>query len=236
MKLSVIIPVYNEKDTILEVIKRVAAVPIEKEIIVVDDGSTDGTRELLKQSHPPSPLGGEGRSEGDIKVILKEKNGGKGSAVREGLKYAKGDVVIIQDADLELNPSEYPVLLKPIIDNKADVVYGSRFLKKKKNIRFITLFANKVISITANVLFCSNLTDVETCYKVFPVKLMESITLKENGFGFEVEITAEILKSGLRITEVPVLYSPRSVEEGKKINWKSGFEALYILFRKRVYK
>ncbi len=236
MKLSVIVPVYNEKDTILEVIERVQGVSIDKEIIVVDDGSTDGTREILQQMQLPSPhsypLRGEDTGGGDIKVILKEQNKGKGSAVREGLKHAKGDVVIIQDADLELIPEDVLTLYKEWTKD-FPVVYGSRFLGKN-SIPLYSRFANKLLTFLTNVLFFANLTDMETCYKLCSRDILFSLHLEANGFEIEPEITCKILKKGFKIKEMPVNYNPRKI--GKKINWKDGVKAIFCLFKYRIEK
>lgn len=223
MKLSVIMPVYNEKATLLEIIDRVERVPVEKEIIIVDDGSTDGSSEILRNLDPRRAL-----------VIFQEKNRGKGAAVRAGLERATGDILIIQDADLEYDPQDIPRLLKPIIDGKADVVYGSRFTGEHKNMFFWHWVGNRLLTLITNILFDTTLSDMETCYKMFKRKVLDGITLKSNGFEFEVEITAKILKKGYRIYEVPISYAGREYHEGKKITWRDGLRAIWYLLRYRI--
>ncbi len=238
MKLSVIIPVYNEASTVLEVIRRVQDVPLEKDIIVVDDGSTDGTREMLKQSYPASLYssslkGDEG--EGDIKIILKEKNGGKGSAVREGLKHIAGDIVIIQDADLELNPVEYPSLLAPILQGETKVVFGSRFRKKVPGVNKWLLTANRIFTMLMNVLYRTNITDVMTCYKVIHREVIGKLVLKSNCFDIEPELAGKICKLGYSIHEIPVAYKPRRFSSGKKISFMDSFSVIGALIRYRFF-
>ena len=221
--LSVIIPVYNEKTTISEVIEKVSAVelPIAKEIIVVDDGSTDGTVEILQSN--------------SIKVTntyLTPVNVGKGAAVRIGLTIAKGEIILIQDADLELNPNEYKQLLQPILEGKTSVVYGSRFLGENR-VAPLRRFANYFLTFKTNLLFRTNLTDMETAYKVFTAEVAKSLSLKANRFEIEPEITAQIARQGFTILEVPISYRPRTKFEGKKINWKDGFKALWTLLKYR---
>lgn len=223
MKLSVVIPVYNEKSTISGVIEKVRQVPIEKEIIVVDDGSTDGTADILTR-HDGDPI---------VTIHKSMVNFGKGAAVRIGFKYATGDMVIIQDADFELDPQEYPQLMAPIEKGEADVVYGSRFKKLEQKVALINLLANKFLVFLTNVLYGSKLTDMETAYKVFRIDVVKKIKLKSMGFEFEPEVTAKVLRAGYRIVEVPITYHPRTVEEGKKIGWRDGVKAIWNLFKYR---
>ena len=226
MKLSVVIPVYNEKRTLSELIRRVEAVKLEKEIIIVDDASTDGTRDLLKKY--------EGQER--FKVIYQSKNAGKGSALRAGFDKAEGEIIIVQDGDLEYDPKEYPLLLEPILDGRADVVYGSRFLGGTHRVFFFWHYVgNKVLTTLSNM--CTNLclTDMETGYKVFRRTVLDSFILKCNRFGFEPEFTSKVARHAFRIYEVPISYSGRGYEEGKKINWKDGVAALWFIFRFRFF-
>ena len=226
MKLSVVIPVYNEKKTLSELICRVEAVKLEKEIIIVDDASTDGTRDLLKKY--------EGQER--FKVIYQSKNAGKGSALRAGFDKAEGEIIIVQDGDLEYNPKEYPLLLEPILDGRADVVYGSRFLGGTHRVFFFWHYVgNKVLTTLSNM--CTNLclTDMETGYKVFRRTVLDSFILKCNRFGFEPEFTSKVARHAFRVYEVPISYSGRGYEEGKKINWKDGVAALWFIFRFRFF-
>jgi glycosyltransferase involved in cell wall biosynthesis len=224
MKLSVIVPVYNEKETIREIIKRIKAVKVQKEIIIVDDFSTDGTREILKKIKDKC-----------IKVVFHERNYGKGHAIRTGIKYATGDVVIIQDADLEYDPQDYIKLIEPIKMREAKVVYGTRFPKMKKRPSLFNKFfmANRILTLMANILYRTNITDEPTCYKVFDAKVFKNINLKCEKFEFCPEVTAKVRKKGYKIKEIPISYYPRSVEEGKKIKWKDGFEAIWALIKYR---
>jgi glycosyltransferase involved in cell wall biosynthesis len=224
LRASVIIPCFNEVETVGELIDRVHAVPVDKEVIVVDDCSTDGTRELLQKRV---------QERGDIVLRLRERNGGKGAAVQEGLKCANGDVVIIQDADLEYDPADYPTLLRPIQTGKAKVVYGSRFLGEHKAMYFWHTVGNQMLTLLCNVLFDTTLTDMETCYKVFTIDIARRIRLREPGWGFDPEITARMLKMGNRIYEVPISYAGREFNEGKKISWRDGFVVLLTLVRYR---
>jgi glycosyltransferase involved in cell wall biosynthesis len=226
MKLSVVIPVYNEKNTIREVLKRVRNVEVPKEIIVVDDYSTDGTREIL-QGIPTSD---------DLKIIFQPMNKGKGAALRAGFAAISGDIVVIQDADLEYDPAEYPNLIQPILSNKADVVFGSRFLGGPHRVLFFWhSIGNHILTTLSNMLTDLNLTDIETCYKVFRAEILKQITLRENRFGFEPEFTAKVGKARCRIYEVPISYSGRDYSEGKKIGWKDGIAALYFILRYRFF-
>jgi glycosyltransferase involved in cell wall biosynthesis len=223
LKLSVIMPCYNEKKTIEEIIRQVLDVDLAHEIVIIDDGSTDGTRDIL------STL------ESDIvRVILHEQNKGKGAAVSTGFKNATGDVFIIQDADLEYDPRDYHVLLKPIQEGRAKVVYGSRFLGgPRKTMFFWNMVANKFLTLVTNILYNTILSDMETCYKVFRADVVEDIKIRSRRFDFEPEITAKVLKKRIRIYEVPISYNGREWDEGKKISWYDGPTALWTLFRYR---
>lgn len=228
MKLSIIIPVYNERQTIGEVIERVCSVDlgdIEREIVVADDGSTDGTAEIIERQRELHPF--------IIKVHTSLINLGKGAAIRFGLEYATGDVILIQDADLELNPQEYTRLLEPILYQGAQVVYGSRFLNRPSNIPMRTVLANRFLTALTNLLYGSHLTDMETAYKVFTRQAIRSIRLRCVGFDIEPELTAKFLLAGYRIYEVPISYNPRTEDEGKKIRWIDGVEAVYTLLKCR---
>ena len=225
MRLSVIIPIYNEKSTIEHIVQAVAASPIETEIILVDDCSTDGTRELLPAL--------EGRV---AQILYHEKNRGKGAAIRTGLAAATGDMVIIQDADLEYDPAEYPTLIAPILAGKADVVYGSRFTGQERRVLFFWHYlGNKSLTLFSNMLTNLNLTDMETCYKVFRTEVIRRVTLRCNRFGFEPEVTAKIARLGVRIYEVPCSYHGRDYGEGKKIGWKDGVAAFWHIIRFRFF-
>jgi glycosyltransferase involved in cell wall biosynthesis len=229
VKLTIIIPVYNEVRTISEVVDRVRAVdigPIEKEIIIANDGSSDGTRDAIDASH----WAGDPR----IRTYDNPINVGKGAAVRIGLKYATGDIILIQDADLELDPEEYGGLLEPLLAGRSDVVYGSRFLKASTRISFRARVGNRVLTWLTNVLFRARLTDMETAYKVFRRESLDGIRLRCVGFDFEPELTAKFLRAGRRIVEVPVRYNPRRVDEGKKIRWTDGIDAVYALVKCRL--
>jgi glycosyltransferase involved in cell wall biosynthesis len=228
MKLSVVMPVCNEKDTIHEIIARVLKVDtgLEKELVIVDDFSTDGTRDILGQLDNPG-----------IKVFFHPKNMGKGAALRTGFSQAQGDIVLIQDADLEYDPREYPKLLEPILDGRADVVYGSRFLGGPHRVLFFWHYvANKMLTGFANLLSNLNLTDMETCYKVFKKDVLSRIRLKSDRFGFEPEVTIKVAKLKCRVYEVPISYSGRDYREGKKIGWKDGLAAIYHLLRYKFFK
>ncbi|WP_224984275.1 glycosyltransferase family 2 protein [Geomonas agri] len=225
MKLSVVIPIYNEKSTIKEIYECVKAVEIDKEIILVDDYSTDGTREILSSFVDDA-----------TKVVMHDKNMGKGAALRTGFQHATGDMVIVQDADLEYDPSQYPKLIQPILDGKADVVYGSRFVSGdyRRVLYFWHMVGNSFLTLVSNMFTNLNLTDMETCYKVFRREVLDKITIEENRFGFEPEITAKISKLDLRIYEIGISYSGRTYKEGKKIGWKDGFSALRCILKYNV--
>jgi len=222
--ISIIIPVFNEKKTVEEIIHRVKAVPFNKEIIIVDDGSSDGTKEILKKIVDPL-----------INIFYHKKNYGKGRAVRTGLEKASGDIILIQDADLEYNPREYPQLLKPILENKAEVVYGSRFRGEGKSMFFWHAVGNNFLTFVTNLLYNTTLTDMETCYKVMKKEVLEGVTLKSNKFNIEPELTAKILKKRYRIYEVPISYAGREYSEGKKITWRDGLIALWTLIKYRFF-
>jgi glycosyltransferase involved in cell wall biosynthesis len=223
-KLSVVIPVYNERQWVRELVRRVHAVPIPKEIILVDDCSTDGTREILNELE----------HEGGVTVIFQSKNSGKGAALRTGFQAATGDVIVVQDADLEYDPAEYPRLLQPILEGRADVVFGSRFIGDSHRILYYWHYvANKMLTTLSNMFTNLNLTDMETCYKVFRREVLDGMVLKSNRFGFEPEFTAKVAKKrpALRVYEIPISYSGRTYEEGKKIGLKDAFQALFCIIR-----
>ncbi len=223
MLLSVLIPAYNEIHNIQNILNKIGEVTIPKEIIVVDDGSTDGTRELLNTLKSDT-----------IKVVFHEKNQGKGGAIRTAIEHSKGDIIIIQDADLEYDPQDYYKLIPVIESGKEKVVYGSRFLNKQNKHSYFSFFlGGQVVTWITNILYFQNLTDEPTCYKVFDAKLLKSIKLNCTGFEFCPEVTAKIAKLGYKIPEVPISYYPRSISEGKKINWKDGVEAIWVLFKYR---
>lgn len=224
-RLSVVIPVYNEEQWLREILRRVRAVPIPKEIILVDDYSTDGTRDILREIE----------RDDDVRVLYQPHNQGKGAALRAGFRLAGGDVVIVQDADLEYDPSEYPRLIQPILDGRADVVFGSRFIGDQHRVLYYWhSIANTILTTLSNMFTNLNLTDMETCYKVFRREVLEGVNLKSNRFGFEPEITAKIAKRkspAWRVYEVPISYSGRTYEDGKKIGLKDAFNALYCIVR-----
>jgi glycosyltransferase involved in cell wall biosynthesis len=223
-KLSVVIPVYNEKQWVRELVRRVQAVPIPKEIILVDDCSTDGTRDILREMESD-----------EVRVFYQAHNQGKGAALREGFRHVRGDVVIVQDADLEYDPAEYPRLVQPILEDRADVVYGSRFIGESHRVLYFWHYvANLGLTMLSNMFTNLNLTDMETCYKVFRREVLAGIHLKSNRFGFEPEVTAKVARRrnpAWRIYEVPISYSGRTYEEGKKIGLKDAFQALYCIVR-----
>jgi len=225
MKLTIIVPVYNERNTIKEILRRVRAVDlgeIAKEIIVVDDASTDGSADILKMEEDST-----------IKVLHHPKNMGKGAAVRTGLEHMTGDFMVIQDADLEYDPEDYRALLAPMLKKKAEVVYGSRFTGEHRDMLFWHMLGNKLLSLATNILYNTTISDMETCYKMFWRGALEGITIKSNGFNFEPEITAKILKKRIRVYEVPISYAGREYKEGKKITWKDGFLAFWTLIKYR---
>jgi glycosyltransferase involved in cell wall biosynthesis len=238
-KLSVVIPVYNEKDTLAEILRRVTEDPAQKEIILVDDFSTDGTRENLEkvvrlqaagESVAFAEDGGGPVPLRDLRIFFQEKNQGKGAALRRGFKEVTGDIVLVQDADLEYDPRDYPKLLEPIVDGRADVVYGSRFLGGPQRVHYFWHYvANKMLTLLSDIFTNLKLTDMETCYKVFRTETLKGITIKSNRFGFEPEITAKIAKGNWRVYEVPISYAGRTYEEGKKITWKDGVNALWCI-------
>ena len=224
IKLSVVIPVYNERDTVAEIVRRVRAVAPQAEIVLVDDGSTDGTRDILR--------GLDGQPQ--LNVIFHDKNRGKGAAVRTGITVATGDVILIQDTDLEYDPRDYPGLLRPIEEGRADVVYGSRFLGgPRKTMMFWHMVANSLLTLMTNILYDAILSDMETGYKVFKVEVIKGVPLHARRFDFEPEVTAKILKRRRRIYEVPISFNPREYAEGKKIGLRDAFEAVWALLKYR---
>jgi glycosyltransferase involved in cell wall biosynthesis len=225
VKLSVIIPVYNEKDTIREIVSRVGATPFDKEIVIVDDCSIDGTRDILAELE----------REPGIRVFLQPENRGKGAALRTGFAHVSGDIVLIQDADLEYDPSDYGALLEPILSGKADVVFGSRFLGGPRRVLYFWhSVANRVLTLFSDMMTNLNLTDMETCYKVFRREVIERIAITSNRFGVEPELTQKVARLGVRIYEVPISYHGRSYSEGKKIGWKDALSALYHILKYKL--
>jgi glycosyltransferase involved in cell wall biosynthesis len=225
--LTVIMPVFNERATVAEVIRRVRAVelPLVLQVIVVDDGSSDGSDKVLRAIEDST-----------VRVISHERNKGKGAAIRTGLAEAKGDLILVQDADLEYDPADWPKLLDPVLKGKARVVYGSRFTGERKNMLPLHWFGNRLLSLTTNVLYRSTLSDMETCYKLFDAQVIEGMTIVSDRFDFEPEITAKILRRGHRIYEVPISYAGREFDEGKKITWRDGVGALKALIKFRFTK
>jgi glycosyltransferase involved in cell wall biosynthesis len=223
-KLSVIVPVYDERNTVVEIVRRMRAVdiPLEREFVLVDDGSTDGTREVLRQL-----------ADSTVRVVYHERNLGKGAAIRTGLEQITGDLVLVQDADLEYDPEDWPKLLAPVLRGKAQVVYGSRFTGERRNMLFLHWVGNRFLSLVTNMLYNTTLSDMETCYKLFDRRLLASITLRSTRFEFEPEVTAKVLRRGVRIYEVPISYAGRESHEGKKITWRDGLTALWTLVKYR---
>jgi glycosyltransferase involved in cell wall biosynthesis len=225
-KLSVIVPVFNERNTLVEVLRRMRAVElpdgVEREIIVVDDGSTDGTRDVLRQL-----------ADSTVRVVLHDVNRGKGAALRTGFTHATGEYILVQDADLEYDPEDWPKLLNPVLRGRARVVYGSRFTGERRNMLLLHWIGNRFLSMTTNILYNTTLSDMETCYKLIDRSLVGDMKLQASRFDIEAEITAKILKRGVRIYEVPISYSGREFDEGKKITWRDGISALYTLVKFR---
>lgn len=222
--LSVIVPVFNERNTVGEIIRRMRNVelPVDLEIIVVDDASGDGTDKILSALEDST-----------VRVVRHPTNRGKGAAIRTGMEHARGDLLLIQDADLEYDPDDWPKLIAPILKGKARVVYGSRFTGERKNMLFLHWIGNRFLSLTTNVLYNTTISDMETCYKLFDRSILAGITIESNRFDFEPEITAKVLRRGHRIYEVPISYAGREFDEGKKITWKDGFAALWTLIKFR---
>ena len=221
--LSVVMPVYNERSTVEEIVRRVVAVPLRIQLVVVDDGSSDGTREILARL----------QEELGFTLVLQPRNAGKGAALRRGFEEVAGDLVVIQDADLEYSPEELPSLIELICQGRADVVYGSRFLGRHRVFMFSHYVGNRIVTMLTNVLYNTMLTDMETCYKVMRTEVLRSFTLHSDGFGIEPELTAKIFKRGYRVYEVPITYDGRGYEQGKKITWRDGLVALWVLVRYR---
>ena len=227
MKISVVMPVYNEAATVLDIIAAVRSVPLELELIIVDDGSTDGTSSILAAISDPA-----------VRVVHHDCNRGKGAALRTAFREVCGDFVIIQDADLEYSPADYPKLLKPLLDGRADVVYGSRFVggEEHRTLFFWHMIGNRLLTLFSNMLTNLNLTDMETCYKVFRREIIEKITIEEDRFGFEPEITAKVAKLGARIYEVGISYNGRTYADGKKIVWRDGISAIRCIIKYNLFR
>lgn len=225
-KLSVVVPAYDERNTIVEVVRRMRAVDLpgalDLEIVIVDDGSSDGTRDVLPQ------LG-----DSTVRVVYHDENRGKGAAVRSGFANVTGDLVLIQDADLEYDPEDWPLLINPILRGKAEVVYGSRFTGERRNMLFYHWMGNRFLSLLTNILYNTTLSDMETCYKLFDRRVIDSLSLRSDRFDIEPEITAKVLRKKIRIYEVPISYAGREFDEGKKITWRDGFAALWTLVKYR---
>jgi glycosyltransferase involved in cell wall biosynthesis len=243
-KISIVVPVYNERNTVEEILRRVLETSLRKEVIVVDDGSSDGTREILEAMAERQRSGAESASAqdggeaiplADVRFLFQARNQGKGAALRRGFSVATGDIVLVQDADLEYDPRDYPRLLEPIIDGRADVVYGSRFLGGPQRVHYFWHYvANKFLTLLSDMLTNLKITDMETCYKVFRREVLTGIQLKSDRFGFEPEITAKVAKGKWRVYEVPITYAGRTYEEGKKITWRDGMHALWCILRYRI--
>ena len=232
-RLSVVIPAYNERHTVENLLRRVAAAPlpadVELQMVVVDDGSSDGTRELLREL--------EAKADPAFRLIEHPQNRGKGAALRTGFEHAAGDIVLVQDADLEYNPRDYPVLLQPILDGEADVVYGSRFLGGPHRVLFFWHYVgNRLLTTMSNMFTDLNLSDMETCYKVFRIEVLRELKLFSNRFGIEPEITAKVAKAKVRIYEVPISYHGRTYAEGKKIGWRDGVSAIWAILRYNLFR
>jgi glycosyltransferase involved in cell wall biosynthesis len=223
-KLSVIVPVYDERNTVAEIVRRMRSVdiPLDREFVLVDDGSADGTRDVLRQL-----------TDSTVRVVYHERNRGKGAAIRTGLEQVTGDLVLIQDADLEYDPNDWPKLLAPILSGKATVVYGSRFTGERRNMLFLHWVGNRFLSLVTNILYNTTLSDMETCYKLFDRRVLDGMKLRAMRFDFEPEVTAKVLRRGIRIYEVPISYAGREFDEGKKITWRDGFVALWTLVKYR---
>jgi glycosyltransferase involved in cell wall biosynthesis len=226
-KLSVIVPVFNERNTVAEIVRRMRSVdlPVDREIVVVDDGSDDGTRDVLTQL-----------ADSTVRIVKHGVNRGKGAAIRTGLENSTGDVVLVQDADLEYDPEDWPRLLAPMLKGRARVVYGSRFTGERRNMLFLHWVGNRFLSLVTNMLYNSTLSDMETCYKLFERDVLDGVQLRANRFDFEPEFTAKVLRRGIRIYEVPISYAGRELHEGKKITWRDGVSALWTLVKYRFVR
>jgi glycosyltransferase involved in cell wall biosynthesis len=237
MLVSLVIPVYNEKATLAELLRRCAAVDFPKELVIVDDCSRDGSRELLQELADKglSALGGSPRNRTEVRVVFQEHNQGKGAALRRGFAEATGDILIVQDADLEYDPRDIPKVIQPILDGEADVVFGSRFTGTPRRVLYFWhTVMNNLLTTLSNMATGLNLTDMETCYKAFRAEVLRSVTVEEERFGFEPEITAKVARGQWRVYEVPISYHGRTYEEGKKIGWKDGVRALYVIAKYAV--